>query len=162
MANTLGLKWNKGGALARNKLGGALSSGNDGLMALIEEMNSLSDDARPIVTELFEEIGKAIADETGEAVQKAHLPAGGRFSQGETERSIIEHPNVTWHGFIAEMNIGFDYSKQGAGGFLITGTPRMRPDRALEKIYVQKAAIQRRKNEIVKKFYDRLMDMRGG
>lgn len=158
MANYLGLKWNKNGALARNRLGKGISSGNEGLWELVAELDSLYEDARPIIGELFEEFGAAIADDTRKAVQKAHLPAGGRYSNNETERSIIDSPDVTWSGMVAEMPLGFDYMKQGAGGLLITGTPRMRPDRELEKIYVQKGKIQKRKKELVEKFWKQIQE----
>ena len=34
-----------------------------------------------------------------------------------------------------EIDIGFDKTMPGAGGFLITGTPKMQPNKELAKIY---------------------------
>ena len=47
-------------------------------------------------------------------------------------------PKVEWSGTVAEVGVGFDYSMPGAGGFLITGTPKMQPNRELNRIYKQK------------------------
>ena len=71
-------------------------------------------------------------------MRASNLPAGGKYSQGDTAKSIIQNPKVSWTGNIGSLPIGFDYAKPGAGGFLITGTPRMKPDHKLETIYARK------------------------
>ena len=53
-----------------------------------------------------------------------------------------------------EIGLGFDKSKPGAGGFLITGTPKMAPDYKLEDLYVRK----RYKNKLVKEIGESLQD----
>lgn len=106
---------------------------------LAAELETLGADLQKIMTDVMEQEGETVAEDTKEAVQHAYLPAKGAYSTGETEKSIVSKPTVKWSGPVGEMGLGFDKSKPGAGGFLITGTPRMAPDHQLEKIYSQKS-----------------------
>ena len=103
-----------------------------------EKLEKLGADLKEVFTDVMEQEGETVAEDTKEAVQKAYLPAKGAYSTGETEKAIVSSPKVEWSGYVGEMGLGFDKSKPGAGGFLITGTPRMAPDHELEKIYGQK------------------------
>lgn len=132
--NSQGLKWNKGGSMKRNKFFIDWSQFAD----YAERINGLGVELNPIFTEVMEKEAKKVQEDTQRAVQKSNLPAKGKYSKGNTEKSIDMNPKVEWSGTIASIGIGFDKSKQGAGGFLITGTPRMRPDWELEKIFVNK------------------------
>lgn len=104
------------------------------------ELDNLGADLQKIFTDVLEQEGETVAEDTKEAVQAAYLPAKGKYSSSakETENSIVTHPKVEWSGSIGEIGLGFDKTKRGAGGFLITGTPKMRPDYELEKIFVRK------------------------
>ena len=135
MANYLGLKWNKGGALSRKS---AIEIDYGTFEALAVQLEELGADLKECFQEAMEEEGKKVAEDTVEAVASAHLPAKGAYSTGETQKAIIMQPKVEWSGSEASIGLGFDKTKPGAGGFLITGTPKMQPDYALEKIYGQK------------------------
>ena len=50
--------------------------------------------------------------------------------------------------------VGFDYSKKGAGGFLISGTPRMRPDTELQRIYRRKKYMRDIQNDMAEVVQD--------
>lgn len=134
MANKKGSKGNKGGAMKRNKFYIDWSQFAD----YAERINGLGGELNPIFTTVMEAEAKKVQADTKKAVAKANLPAQGKYSRGNTEKSIDMSPKVEWSGTVASIGLGFDKSKQGAGGFLITGTPKMRPDWALEKIYVNK------------------------
>lgn len=134
--------------MARNTL--KLQMG--GFEELISKLDHLQGDVRKAVTDAMEQAGETIGEDTIEAVEKSNLPAEGAYSKGNTENAIVSNPHVQWSGTQAEIGVGFDYSKKGAGGFLITGTPRMKPDYALQKIYKQKKymnQIQRDMAEVV-------------
>lgn len=107
---------------------------------LADQLEKLNADLKETFSEVMEEEGKKVAKDTVEAVQDANLPAGGKYSSSakETANSVIMNPKVEWSGSEGSIGLGFDKTKPGAGGFLITGTPKMRPDYALEKIYGQK------------------------
>lgn len=109
-----------------------------GFIWLIKRLEGLNGDVQTAVTDALEQAGEKVTEDTHEAVSPPNLPRGGKYSHGDTEASIVT-PQVTWiGGTTAEMPVGFDFAKPGAGGYLITGTPKMRPDMALQKIYRRK------------------------
>ena len=99
------------------------------------KLDALGADLRPIFDDALTQAGETIARDTHDAVKESNLPAGGKYSEGDTDKSIIDNPKVEWSGNIGSIGVGFDYSRPGAGGYLITGTPKMKPDRALNKMY---------------------------
>ena len=109
-----------------------------GFQELITKLDSLQGDVKKAVTDALEQTGETIGEDTVDAVDNANLTAKGEYSKGNTKASIVSNPKVQWSGSQAEIGIGFDYNKKGAGGFLITGTPRMKPDYELQKIYKKK------------------------
>ena len=99
------------------------------------KLEELEADLQQVFTEAMEQAGKQVADDTVAAVQSQNLPAHGKYSHGKTMESIIKDPRVSWSGSLGVMPLGFDKTKPGAGGWLITGTPHMQPDHALQNIY---------------------------
>lgn len=58
----------------------------------------------------------------------AKLPAGGKYSSGNTKQSIDKDNKVEWEGMTGTIKVGFDFSKSGVTSiFLMYGTPRMKP-----------------------------------
>ena len=56
------------------------------------------------------------------------LPAGGRYSTGNTKESIDNEMSVEWNGMTGTIKVGFDFSKSGVTSiFLMYGTPKMKP-----------------------------------
>lgn len=110
----------------------------DGFDALIRRLESLGGNVKKAVADALGQAAETIAEDTKEAVAISNLPAGGKYSKGNTAKSIITDASVNWQGDVAWVPVGFDFNAQGAGGYLITGTPRMRPDAALHRMYRQK------------------------
>lgn len=57
-----------------------------------------------------------------------NMPAGGKYSTGETKEHINTDMSVDWQGMKGSIKVGFDL--QGAGLrsiFLMHGTPKMSP-----------------------------------
>ena len=102
---------------------------------LIAKLDDLQANLHEIVGDIMEAEGEEVTVLTQEAVAKAYLPAKGDYSNGDTEKSIVKNPQVEWSGEVATIGLGFDQTMPGAGGFLITGTPKMNPDYKLEQIY---------------------------
>lgn len=143
--NPRGNKWNKGGAHGRNK---GLSIDFSCFEDFAAELDQLGADLKEIFTDVMEQEAETVAEDTKEAVKRANLPAGGKYSQGDTEDAIIMEPKVEWSGELGEIGLGFDKTKPGAGGFLITGTPKMQPDYALEDIYARKTYARKMRESI--------------
>lgn len=133
--NKSGVKWNRGGAKARKS---GLSIDFSNFEEYAEMLDNFGADLKEIFTDAMEQSAETIQDDTIAAMSAANLPAGGKYSQGDTVESIIRDAKVDWQGSFGEIGLGFDKTKSGAGGFLITGTPRMRPNWELEKIYGSK------------------------
>lgn len=117
--------------------------------------------ARQVVEENLEKVGERISNDTIEAVQAGNLPAGGVYSTGDTEAAVVKNPQVTWDGGVASIPVGFDFNKPGAGGWLISGTPKMRPDAALRKIYKGKKYMEDRKAEIAEAVWNEILKEEG-
>ena len=134
--------------MARN----TLKLDTKGLEPLIKKLDSIGGDVKGAVNTALTKAGQTIAQSTENAISAANLPAGGKYSKDTTKESIIRDAQVKWDGDTAWVPVGFDFSKPGAGGFLITGTPRMKPDYELNKIYKQKRymnLIQKGMEEII-------------
>lgn len=120
--------------MARN----TLKLDTSGFERLLAQLQDAGGDAQLAATQALEKAGRKISGDTLDAINDANLPAGGKYSTGETRESVVTNARVTWSGSVAEIPVGFDFSKPGAGGFLITGTPKMKPDKALNRMYKQK------------------------
>lgn len=119
-----------------------------GFESMLAKLDSLGGNVKEAVQEALTKAGETISRDTIAALDPANLPAGGNFSKGDTRSSVITDAQVRWEGLTAYIPVGFDFSKPGAGGFLITGTPRMRPDVALLKMYKQKSYMNQIQKDI--------------
>lgn len=158
MANKTGVRYNKGGALARKKM---LSIDFSAMGDIIEKLDNLGMNLEQIVSKTMEEEGREVQQDTLKAIADSNLPARGKYSTGDTEASVIHDVAVTNFGSVLEMKLGFDKTKPGAGGFLITGTPKMQPVRALADIYSAKRYERNLTNKIKKSLQNEL-DRLGG
>lgn len=128
----------------------------------IAQLEKLEADVKPIVEDALNKAGETVTKDTIDAVAEPNLPRGGKYSTGDTRKSILENPKVNWSGSIAEIGVGFDFTKPGAGGFLITGTPRMAPDKALNKIYKSKKYMKDIQKDMVEVFQKQINRRMGG
>lgn len=84
-----------------------------------------------------------VASDTEKALDKPNLPAKGKYSHGGVINALIRDDQVQWGGTVASIGAGFDFAKDADNAltsiFLIFGTPKMKPDAALRKIYVGRA-----------------------
>ena len=110
----------------------------DKISDVIERLDKAGADLEKILEEVLQEAAEEITSETIDALAHANLPAGGKFSTGDTEDSVVADPKVEKSGTMLEVAVGFDKSKLGAGGWLSTGTPKMPPDKKLADIYTNK------------------------
>ncbi len=76
---------------------------------------------------------EAVNEKLEKAIEKSNLPAHGRFSTGETKKSIDKEMKVDWEGGTGSIKVGFDFSKSGLVSiFLMYGTPSMKPVKGLK------------------------------
>ena len=129
---------------------------------LLTKVEGAGKSVRKIVNDSLGKAVEIIASDTEAAIAPANLPAGGKYSTGRTVESIIRDNTVRWEGFVAWVPVGFDFSLPGAGGYLITGTPRMKPDYALNKMYKQKKYMTKIETDISEAISDYLEEEIGG
>lgn len=95
----------------------------------------------------------------GTAISKSNLPAGGKYSGGETRKSLDANFNVDWHGYVGEMKIGFNMKESGLTSiFLMHGTPRHAPVPGLKDAFYgtkTKNEIKKIQAEAIQKFIER-------
>ena len=128
---------------------------------LIEQLEKLGANIEDIIADAMEQTAETVEVDTVAAMASANLPAGGKYSQGETMASIVRNAKARKNGVSVEIDIGFDKTKPGAGGFLITGTPKMRPNYALEKIYGSKKYENDLKKDIDQLLQDEIKERLG-
>ena len=118
-----------------------------GLEEMIVKLDALNGDVKKAVTDALMQAAETVHDDTVDALQDKYLPSHGEFSTGRTRLTVAE-PVVEWQGTTAIAPVGFDYGEKGAGGFLISGTPRMQPDARLEEIYTRKRYMKALQNDM--------------
>lgn len=131
----------------------------DDLLVRVDELNG---DLKGIVSKVYEDAAHTIEEDTIKAMDKSNLPAKGKYSHGRAEKAILHDQKMEWSGFIGTINIGFDKSKASYSSLLITGTPRMKPNSALAKIYSSRAYEKKLQEKINKQIEDYIDDIMGG
>jgi hypothetical protein len=97
-----------------------------GFDEVLKKFAKLEADAKPVADEALTKTHEIITKKAEAAIAKANLPAGGKYSTGDTEKSIVRDPKITWKGTEGSVSIGFNIKKGGlASIFLMYGTPRM-------------------------------------
>lgn len=94
------------------------------------------------------------------AMQPGNLPAGGKYSTGDTLESLDKNMHAKWEGNVATLPLGFDMNKSGITSImLLYGTPKMRPVAGLhDALYGKTAKAKARKaqEEAMQKVIERL------
>lgn len=110
--------------MARNKIGLQFEGWED-YVAKLDELGG-TDHMKKGVEKALIESKKHVNPLIEQAMVK--LPAGGKYSTGDTKKSIDKDMSVDWVGMTGEIKVGFDFSKLGVKSiFLMYGTPRMKP-----------------------------------
>lgn len=123
------------------------------LSKYIRRLDSLGGNLVKATEDVLLQAAETVQEDVREAVTNANLPAHGKYSTGKTMEAIVP-PQVNTDGYVFTVPLGFDFSKGGAGGWLITGTPRMQPDQKLHRIFKEKKYM----NNLEKDLIDTVMD----
>lgn len=128
----------------------------------LTKLESLGGDVENTVTEVLTKYATQVNEETDAAMTPSAMPAQGRYWTGTTKASVIHGAQVTWEGLSAVAPIGFDFSKRGAGGYLISGTPKMQPVAQLNKMFRQKTYLNMLKMQMANEVLDRIFNLSAG
>lgn len=124
-----------------------------GIEETISKLDKIAkQDTKKATEEALTKAGERIEKDTIQGLDDSNLPAGGDYhsSQRWTEKSVIRNPQVEWKGESASIGVGFDFGKKGAGGYLISGTPKMKRDEALYRIYKSKSYMKEIQDDMEK------------
>lgn len=103
---------------------------------------------------------KEINKQVTAAMQTSNLPAGGKYSTGDTLASLDQNMTATVNGNVLSLPLGFDMAKSGITSILLMyGTPKMRPVPGLvDAIYGKKgkAAARKAQEEAMQEILKRL------
>lgn len=144
--------------MARNRIG-LNFEGWEGYIAKLDKLGGTQTMKKGV-----EEALQASKRHVNPLIEKAmdKLPAGGKYSSGNTKESIDKDMKVEWSGMTGGIKVGFDFSKSGLTSiFLMYGTPKMKPVSGLKSaIYGSKtqkelATIQ---EEALQKVIKRVME----
>lgn len=127
-----------------------------------ERLDELNADLKEIFQDAMEQAAETVEWDIMDALADANLPALGKYSQGATEASVIRNAKVQWQGMLGEIPIGFDKTMPGAGGWLITGTPKMRPDYKLEDIFSRRSYEKKIMEQIEEHLQEEIDERLGG
>lgn len=132
-----------------------------GFEELIVKLESLQGDVKNAVTDALMQAAETVRDDTADAMRNENMPHQGIYSTGKTKLTVVQ-PSVKWEGTVATAPVGFDYGEPGAGGLLISGTPRMQPNRKLEQIYTRKKYMRKLQEDMQEVVMDYITDKIGG
>lgn len=77
---------------------------------------------------------KQVNAEVTTTMQSGNLPAGGKYSTGDTMGHLNEEMTVDWEGNMARLKLGFNMEGGGITSiFLMYGTPRHAPASGLRE-----------------------------
>ena len=117
--------------MAKNRMGLQF----DGWEETITKLNSLAGNSgtAKAVEEALISSKEYVNEQLDKAVISASLPAKGKYSTGDTRKSINKDSVVQWQGQTASIKVGFDFKKSGTTSiFLMYGTPKMKPAKGLK------------------------------
>ncbi len=144
--------------MARNKIGLQVK-GFEEYMAKLDEVGGNKAMRRGVESAL-----KASKEFVNPLIESAmtKLPAGGRYSTGDTKKSIDRDMTVDWQGMTGSIKVGFDFKKSGLTSiFLMYGTPKMPPVSGLKAaVYGTKTQkeIAKLQGEALDKVIKRIME----
>lgn len=105
----------------------------DGIMKQLRELEA---DTKTITENALKAAYVIVTEKAEEAVEKANLPAGGKYSTGQTLASLYRDGKVHWAGTEAYIDAGFSIKEGGiASIFMIYGTPRHMKNQKLYDIF---------------------------
>lgn len=134
----------------------------EGLEQYSEKIDKLGGNLKEVVEEALVKSNATVARNLLSATHKGKYPAGGKYSAGDTRRSITTSKHVNWTGNFAEIGVGFDFSVSGLKSiFLMYGTPRMKKVQAIyDAVYGKKTKkeIAEMQEEIFAKAVEEIME----
>lgn len=128
--------------MAKNKVGLQVK-GFEELMSKLDEVGGSSAMKRGVDAAL-KKSKEHINKQLNSIMTPGNMPAGGKYSTGETKQHINTDMKVDWQGMKGSIKVGFDLDGAGLRSiYLMYGTPKMAPVPGLkDAIYGSKTKTQ--------------------
>ncbi len=118
----------------------------DGFNQLTSRLSKLGVDIKPVAERALIESHRIVTEKAASSVSKPNLPAGGKYSSGNTQRSLKRNAEINWTGTEGSVSVGFDISHGGLPSiFMIYGTPRYMKNQQMYDAFYSK----RTQNEVI-------------
>lgn len=104
----------------------------EGWEELAEQFRDLGGDTKQLTEKVLKATHEYITPKIHDKMQTSNLPAQGKYSQGDTEKQIIDEVNIEWTGTSATVDVGFSLDEGIIPIFLIYGTPSMSAAKGLK------------------------------
>jgi len=97
-----------------------------GFREVMKKLEGLNANTKKITEDALTKTHDIVTRAAEAAAASPNLPAGGKYSTGDTIGSLRREATVEWNGTEASVPVGFDIKRGGlASIFLMYGTPRM-------------------------------------
>lgn len=127
----------------------------EGFREIMEELDELQGDIKGTAEKALVEGKKVATNKILKETTKSKYPARGKYSKGDTRRSIDLDVNVKWEGAKAEIGVGYKFEKSGPTPIMLMyGTPRMKKVQGMyDALYGKKTKkeVMEKEKEIVQK-----------
>lgn len=134
----------------------------EGFDEVIKRLTNLEGDVKETSERALKECHKVVTRKAEESVKKSNLPAKGKFSKGDTSKSLYKEAKVEWKGTIASIKTGFSISNGGlASIFMIYGTPRYMKNQKMYNAFWGKKTIDEVKKIQEDTFYEEIRRLKG-
>lgn len=134
----------------------------DGFDKAINKLNKLGSKGNVIAETALKETHKIVTKKAEISAQKPNLPAKGKYSTGQTLKSIKKNADIEWNGTMANVSVGFSISKGGlASIFMMYGTPRYMKNQKMWDAFWSKKTRDEIKEIQEKIFYDEIRRLKG-
>lgn len=135
----------------------------NGFEDLLVAINKAGGDIQQAADEALKETSGIISGNTRQAA--APYAHGGRkgYATGKMYGTIIDGSAVSWAGMVATIDAGFNLRAPGGyhSIFIMYGTPRMTPDRAVYNA-IRGASTKRQIKEVQDKTLNKYLRLSGG
>lgn len=133
-----------------------------GFDEVLKKLAKLGADTEKIAEEALIETHKIITAKAEAAVAKSNLPAHGKYSFGDTEKSIKRDPDITWKGTEGSVAVGYNIKKGGLPSiFMMYGSPRYMKVQAVYDAFYGDQTIGEVRNAQQEIFYKALEEFGG-
>lgn len=99
----------------------------EGFDDMTKKLRELEGDLKKVSEKALKESHAYVTPKIEKAIRKSKLPAKGKYSKGDTAKSIVKDNDVKWQSQIGSIKVGFNLKENLTSIFLMYGTPRMKP-----------------------------------